>query len=62
MDLFKGKGHKQFTAAYVRMWAALVQTCYELDLLLMDPLLDRIGLLSTGLSRCCCTYCNKFKA
>ena len=51
MDMFKGKGHKQFTAAYLKMWAALVQQSYEQDILLIDPLLDKVCHLSTGLSR-----------
>ena len=51
MDLFKGKGHKLFTAAYLKLWADLVQQSYEQEIVLIDPLLDKVCHLSTGLSR-----------
>ena len=51
MDLFKGKGHKVFTAAYLKLWADLIQQSYEQEIVLIDPLLDKVCHLSTGLSR-----------
>lgn len=50
-DLFKGRGHKNFTTAYLNMWSSIVQQAYQQDLLLIDPTLDKVCHLSTGFSR-----------
>ena len=50
-DLFKGKGHRAFTTAYLHLWGSIVQRSYTKELLLIDPLLDKVCHLSTGLSR-----------
>ena len=51
MDLLKGKGHKQYRTAFLRLWDALIQRCYEQEVLLDDGLLESVCHLLIGLSR-----------
>ena len=51
MDLLKGKGHKQYRTAFLRLWDALIQCCYEQEVLLDDGLLETVCHLLIGLSR-----------
>jgi hypothetical protein len=51
VDLFKGKGHKQFKGSYLQLWDRIIQQCYEQEILLDDPILDKVCHLATGLRR-----------
>lgn len=51
VDLFRGKGHKQFVAAYLRLWDRLVQHAWEQETLLEHLLLEKVCHLLIGLSR-----------
>jgi len=51
-DLFKGKGHKHFEGAYLQLWDRIIQHCSDQEVLLTEPLLEKVCHLSTGLSRC----------